>query len=1034
MLLVALMGAAACVFDLPAAARQSEDRVLTAVPSTEHQSVRADGEAVYQANCASCHQSDGKGTSNIFPPLDGSKWVTGDKERLIRIILDGMTGPLEVRGIDYNASMPPWKNLLNDQEIADVASFIRSSWGNDASSVTENEVRHARDASAGRTAPWTADELQGGGGLTESAPELVDKESAEAAAETAGAQTEAEEGGEYDRGREDVEGDAGAPGADRAPQPSEPDDTHLHFEKVVLVADVTRPNVLEVAPDGRVFFAEREGAVRVWSPEADTTTMVGFIPVNAVHTSGLLGMALDPDFQENGWMYFYYSPHDERKNVLARFTLENGRLIPQSRKVLLEVAVQRQVDGGHSAGEVEFGPDGLLYLSTGDNTSPRATRYAPIDERPGREIWDAQRSAGNTMDLRGKIIRIRPLPDGSYDIPEGNLFPYGTRGRPEIYVMGTRNPFRFTVDPGTGWLYWGDVGPDAGDPLEGRGPAGYDEVNRAQEAGNYGFPYFIGDNEAYNDYDFETEESGPPFDVTTPVNDSPNNYGARILPPARPALIWYPYSESDSFPSLGSGGRSAMAGPVYRYDENSVTPHSLPESYDGVFFIHDFMREWIKRVTFGNGGMKIEPFLSAMTFERPIDTEMGPDGRLYVIEWGSSYEGWYNDDAQIVRLDYYESEERPPAAAAAVSPSSGSAPLDVRLRADASRSRADNPALEFAWDFDGDGTTDARGSSPTVSHTYTKTGTYAARLTVTDEGGQRDADEVEIVVGNTAPSVSIEWPVHGGFFDFGRPIDYRVEVSDPDETVAAERIVVQPHLLHDTHTHDLRAASGFTGTFELLPDETHLYLERRQVVLEAGYTDRGSGAAPALTSRARVILQPRRKQAERAASDSEIERSFVGSLRWRRAVQGFVAVEDGSYFSFDPVNLLGIDSLTFRVAPMSGGTVELRLDKHDGRLLNRFRVDPSTRNLELQRAQEQDEDDDDLVAQDAKEWRNAGVSISDPGGPHELFFVFRGAEEGELMTVDWIEFDGPGIMTRSPDRADAVETSGLGAGYGSTKR
>src|SRR5690606_16794285 len=97
----------------------------------------------------------------------------------------------------------------------------------------------------------------------------------------------------------------------------------------------------------------------------------------------------------------------------------------------------------HSAGAMVFGPDNLLYLATGDNTNAEeAEGYIPIDERPGRELADDQATAANTNDLRGKILRIKPEADGTYSIPEGNLFPEGNeKGRPEIYVMGCRNPF-----------------------------------------------------------------------------------------------------------------------------------------------------------------------------------------------------------------------------------------------------------------------------------------------------------------------------------------------------------------------------------------------------------------------------------------------------------------------------------------------------------------------------------------------------------------------------------------------------------------
>ena len=123
-----------------------------------------------------------------------------------------------------------------------------------------------------------------------------------------------------------------------------------------------------------------------------------------------------------------------------------------SRKNILDVGTQR-LKCCHTGGSIAFDNKGNLYLSTGDNSNPFASGYAPLDERPDRMPWDAQKSSGNTNDLRGKIIRIHPEPDGSYTIPAGNLFPPGTpKTRPEIYTMPTyiqRSRLTMT-QPGTG--------------------------------------------------------------------------------------------------------------------------------------------------------------------------------------------------------------------------------------------------------------------------------------------------------------------------------------------------------------------------------------------------------------------------------------------------------------------------------------------------------------------------------------------------------------------------------------------------------
>ena len=230
--------------------------------------------------------------------------------------------------------------------------------------------------------------------------------------------------------------------------------------------------------------------------------------------------------------------------------------------------------------------------------------------------------------------------------------PDGSRGRPEIYTMGHRNPFRISVDKKTGWLYWGDVGPDAREPNELRGPAGFDEINQARGAGNYGWPFFIANNRPYRIYNFETKMPGEPLDPQKPINNSPNNTGLKELPPARPAFIAYPYSDSARYPELGSGGRSANAGPVYHFDPNLKSEHKLPKRYDKSLFIYDWMRHWIKEVRLTADGQleSIKPFLADIKFTRPIEMELGPDGCLYIIEFGTGWEK--NTDSQLVRIDY----------------------------------------------------------------------------------------------------------------------------------------------------------------------------------------------------------------------------------------------------------------------------------------------------------------------------------------------------------------------------------------------
>jgi cytochrome c len=432
-----------------------------------------------------------------------------------------------------------------------------------------------------------------------------------------------------------------------------------------------------------------------------------------------------------------------------------------------------------------FGPDGLLYLSTGDNTNAEETEgYIPIDERPGRQLADDQATAANTNDLRGKILRIKPQPDGTYTIPEGNLFPVGTpRTRPEIYTMGHRNPYRFSVDSKNGYLYWGDVGPDTKVPASS-GTLSFDEINQARKPGFFGWPYFLGNNEAFPDYDFATKKEGPRFNALKPVNSSPNNTGIRELPPAQPAMIWYGDGVSPEFPLVGRGGESAMAGPVYYQDLFPGARHKLPAYYDGKLFIYDWVRRWFMAVTLDENKnyLRMEPFLDHLQFVAPTDMQFAPDGSVYILEYGTN---WFakNMDAKLVRIEYAEGN-RKPVANIKVSSLYGAAPFRVQLSASGSRDFDKGDQLRYKWQVAG-----KEMAGVNITQTFEKPGVYPVALTVADDHGEQATSTVEIKVGNAPPVVKIATKANQSFYWDNARLDYTVEVQDTEDKVINLRSV-----------------------------------------------------------------------------------------------------------------------------------------------------------------------------------------------------------------------------------------------------
>jgi cytochrome c len=554
------------------------------------------------------------------------------------------------------------------------------------------------------------------------------------------------------------------------------------FTKTILSNDLNEPMELAVAPDSRVFFAERGGNFFVYLPAENKTQLVHKFDVmpdsKENFGSGILGVTVDPDFKTNNWVYVNYTPNEMpiHQNI-SRFKIGKDNVLDlTSEQIIIKIPLEKEI-GAHAGGSLAWDKNKNLYVSTGDNTVPFASDgYAPLDEIDGRIIYDAQRSAGNTNDLRGKILRIHPEPDGTYTIPEGNLFPKGTaQTRSEIYAMGCRNPYRMSVDQETGIVYWGEIGPDAGEDGT-HGPRGYDEINQAKQAGNFGWPYFVGNSKPYPEYDFAAKTLGTLYDPNAPVNNSVNNTGLRNLPPAQKAMIWYPYAKSDEFPEVGTGGRSAIAGPVYHYDSELSSSTKFPEYFDKGLFIYDWMRNWVfvVRLDKNNDYVRMEPFMSNTgDFRRPIDLEIGPEGSFYMLEYGSVY-GIDNVDARLVRIDY-NGGNRVPVARITASDTIGLAPWKVSVSGKNS-SDFDEDVLTYEWKINNE-----KFASVELEYTFSKSGVYDVVLYVTDKFGASSSQSIKVKVGNTVPVVSISTPDNSTFFFDNQPLVYQVAIEDKED-------------------------------------------------------------------------------------------------------------------------------------------------------------------------------------------------------------------------------------------------------------
>ncbi len=512
-----------------------------------------------------------------------------------------------------------------------------------------------------------------------------------------------------------------------------------NFRRTTLTTDVNGAIGLDITEDGKVYWTEigpqgleATGRLKMWDPETGQTTLVATIPTraDALSTSedGVLGMALDPDFETTRNVYIYYSPRGEGEgwpmtgtglalgyNLISRFTLNaEGTAIVSEQPILQvpKVKVAPQGDGvpgqtssnwpAHTGGAgLDFDSEGSLYLGVGDDVNPYGVGqdgYGPMDQR-FEHRYDARNTAANTNDLRGKILRIDPLETitpgaepgvgTTYEIPAGNMFPPGTADtRPEIYAMGFRQPFTIHADPGDpGTVVVGEYGPDSGANDANRGPAGIIEWNHITEPGFFGWPLCTGDGStanSYNRYTYPSGPSGPRYDCSAGEipNESSFNTGLADIPgPAEPADVWHKRNGEHpiEFDLPPASYQEPVTGPIYRYDAGNPSETKWPAYYDGSWLILDRGNNWWREARLrddGSGLLRVNRFFQPGQFgppdnNFPIPIEFGPDGALYVGLWtGGCCRELAGGQGRIVRIDYVGepgADELPPEIEGAVS-------------------------------------------------------------------------------------------------------------------------------------------------------------------------------------------------------------------------------------------------------------------------------------------------------------------------------------------------------------------------------
>ena len=623
------------------------------------------------------------------------------------------------------------------------------------------------------------------------------------------------------------------------------------FQETVVLSGLTNPTNVQFAADGRVFVAEKRGTIKVFDSLSDTTpdTFADLrTNVQDFWDRGLLGLALDPAFPTNPYVYVLYtydhilgdsapaprwgdtcptSPGATGDGCVVSGRLSRlqaaGNAMTGPEQVLIEDWCQQFPS--HSIGSMVFGSDGSLYVSAGDGASFNYADYgqsggtsgSPIPKNPcgdppggvggtmtapaaegGALRSQDVRTSGDPTTLDGALLRIDPATGlGKSGNPFASSSDVNAR---RIAAYGLRNPFRITTRPGTSEVWVSDVGWST-----------WEELNRIvapadATADNLGWPCYEGAGRQAS-YD----------NLNLGLCESLYASGGVVAP-------YYAYRHTDSIVSgeaCANGQGSSTVGMAFYNGGN------YPAAYDGALFFADYSRDCLWVMTKGTNGLpdptKRSNFLTPAA--NPVDIKIGPGGDVFYVDINGG---------TIRRIQYFAANQ-PPTALATASPTGGPAPLLVSFDGSGSTD-PDGDALTYSWDLDGNGTFgDATTVAPTF--TYATPGIYEAVLQVTDSRGISDLSPILTITVGNPPVPVIDTPANGLTWTVGDEISFSGHATDPEDgDVPAAALSWEVVLLHCTtegcHEHPRESTTGAGGTFDA-PDHPYpSYMELRLTAVD----------------------------------------------------------------------------------------------------------------------------------------------------------------------------------------------------------
>jgi len=507
------------------------------------------------------------------------------------------------------------------------------------------------------------------------------------------------------------------------------------FNDRQVAAGLTSPTSMAVMPDGRVLVVQQDGIVRIIKADAMLpTNFYAAANVDASNERGCLGVVPDPAFATNHYVYLYCTTRvgSVARNRVLRVTEANDVAVAGSERVIFELPDVPTATKWHMGGAMRFGTDGKLYVAVGnheDSPQPVATSHSQ-----------------NIATAFGKILRINA--DGT--IPSDNPFFANATAYKAVWALGFRNPFVLDIQPGTGLTYIGDVGQGS-----------WEEVNRGQPGGNYGWP--------------AVEGSGSNASYINPV---------------------YAYSHS--------AGCSITGTAFY-----NPTTAQFGTSYVGQFFFADFCNGSIK---YFNPSTPNTVTTFASSIGNPTNIGIAPSGAMYYLARNQATGTPAPGAGTVGKITYTGSQ----APRITQQPQSQT----VYVGTAATFAAAADGATSFQWQRNGANISGATSGSYTLATTTVNDTGSRFRAVATNSFGSVTTDEATLTVTtNRAPTARIDTPSATTGFATGDVIAYSGVGTDPEDgNLAAANLTWKVDFQHDTHAHSfITPVSGSSGQFTV-PD------------------------------------------------------------------------------------------------------------------------------------------------------------------------------------------------------------------------